>query len=227
MEPGLIVFVLVALLMVAAVIGSIIAARKRREAMRLLAERLGLAFNPDKDYGLANRFSFLNKLRQGDNRYALNVLSGTYQGHEVLVFDYHYETHSTDSKGNRHTQHHHFSFFILFLPRPGPELIISREGILSKLAQAFGYDDIDFESAEFSRKFCVRSRDRRFAYDICHPRFMEYLLANDDLSLEFESNVVALGFDQRLASSEIERNLRRLLEVRALLPEYLFNPAPS
>lgn len=224
MEPGLIIFILVALLMVAAVIGSIIAARKRREAMQLLAERLGLAFNPDKDYGLANRFSFLNKLRQGDNRYAFNVLSGTYEGHEVLAFDYHYETHSTDSKGHRHTQHHYFSFFILFLPRQCPELIIGREGIFSKLAQAFGYDDIDFESAEFSRKFCVRSRDKRFAYDVCHPRFMEYLLANDDLSLEFESNVVALGFGQRLASSEIERNLRRLLEIRALLPEYLFNP---
>ncbi len=224
MEPGLIIFVLVALLMVVAVIGSLIAARKRREAMRLLAERLGLAFNPDKDYGLADRFSFLNKLRQGDNRYAFNVLSGAYQGQEVLAFDYHYETHSTDSKGNRQTHHHHFSFFILFLPRPCPELVIGREGLFSKLAQAFGYDDIDFESAEFSRKFCVRSRDKRFAYDICHPRFMEYLLANDDLSLEFESSVVALGFGQRLAASEIERNLRRLLEIRALLPEYLFNP---
>lgn len=227
MEPGLIIFVLVALLMVAAVIGSIIAARKRREAMRELAGRLGLTFNPEKDYNLSGRFAFLNKLRQGDNRYGFNVLSGAYQGHQVMAFDYHYETHSTDSKGHRQTHHHQFSFFVLFLPRQCPELIIGREGIFSKLAQAFGYDDIDFESAEFSRKFCVRSRDKRFAYDVCHPRFMEYLLANDDLSLEFESTVVAMGFNKRLSPPEIERDLGRLLEIRALLPGYLFNAASS
>ncbi len=225
MEPGLIIVVLFAVLMVAAVIGSRIAARKRREAMRDLAGRLGLAFSPEKDYDLAGRFAFLNKLRQGDNRYAFNVLSGAYQGQQVKAFDYHYETHSTDAKGHRQTHHHHFSFFVLCLPRQCPELIIVREGILSKLAQAFGYDDIDFESAEFSRKFCVRARDKRFAYDICHPRFMEYLLANDDLSLEFESSVVAMGFNKRLSPPEIERDLGRLLEIRALLPGYLFNAA--
>jgi hypothetical protein len=222
--PGLIFLILFAGLIITAIVYSIHAAKKRRQEMADLAARLGLTFDPEKDYELAGQFEFLNKLRQGDNRYAFNQLRGLFQGHQVLVFDYHFETHSTDSKGNRQTTHHHLSFFMLFLPRAVPELTIVREGFFSKIAQAFGYDDIDFESAEFSRKFCVRSKDRRFAYDVCHARFMEYLLANPDLSIEFEDRVVAFGFDQRLTPAEIERNLGRLLQVREFLPAYLFNP---
>lgn len=221
---GVFIFILFAALVIVAAIYGAIAARKRREELAALAARLGLRFNPENDRGLAKRFEFLDKLAQGSNRYAFNVLSGHHQGHEVLVFDYHYETHTTDSKGNRQTHHHYFSFFILSLPRSFPELTIAREGLLSKLAQAFGYDDIDFESAEFSRTFCVRSRDKRFAYDVCHAQMMEYLLANRDLTLEIEDRALALAFGSRLAAAEIERNLQRLLEVRAHLPEYLFNP---
>jgi hypothetical protein len=103
-------------------------------------------------------------------------MRGNYRGHEILAFDYHYETDSTDSKGHRNTNHHWFSFYLLFLPRSVPDLTIVPEGIFSKIAQAFGYDDIDFESAEFSRKFCVRSADKKFAYDICNSRMIEYLL---------------------------------------------------
>jgi hypothetical protein len=66
-------------------------------------------------------------------------------------------------KGNQQTNHHYFSFFFLTLPMGFPELRITKEGLFSKIAQAFGYDDIDFESAEFSRAFCVRSKDKKFA----------------------------------------------------------------
>ena len=219
--PILIFVLFVAIVIVAAIFGAI-AARKRREAMSALAAGLGLSFNPDKDRSLATRFGFLDKLAQGSNRYAFNVLSGRYRDKEVLVFDYHYETHSTDSKGHTQTHHHYFSFFILVLPMGFPELKITREGLFSKIAQAFGYDDIDFESAEFSRAFCVRSKDKKFAYDVCNAQMMEYLLANRDLSIEIENNAMAMAFDKRLAAPEIERDLNRLLQIRRLLPDYLF-----
>lgn len=221
---GIFIFILFAALVIVASIYGAIAARKRRDALAELAARLGLRFSPENDRGLAKRFEFLNKLAQGSNRYAFNVLSGNYHGHEVLAFDYHYETHTTDSKGNRQTHHHYFSFFILVLPRSFPELTLAREGVFSKIAQALGYADIDFESAEFSRTFCVRSKDKRFAYDVCHAQMMEYLLANRDLTLEIEDRALALAFGSRLSAEDIERNLRRLLEIRAHLPEYLFNP---
>ncbi len=223
MDGGVIVvFVLFGLLFGVASIFAAIAARKRREELFELATRLGLEFRPDNDYALAERFGFLDKLAQGSNRYAFNILSGSYREHQVLAFDYHYETHSTDNKGRRQTHHHYFSFFVLLLPMSFPELKVTREGLLSKFAQALGYDDIDFESAEFSRTFCVRSKDRKFAYDVCHAQMMEYLLANPDLSIEIEGPALALAFDNRLSAAQIESNLQRLLEIRLRLPDYLF-----
>jgi hypothetical protein len=218
----LVVIIIVAAVIALAVLGHI-SARKRREAMMALAARLGLRFDAGKDRDLAKRYGFLDKLRAGSNRYAFNVLSGVCQSHDVTVFDYHYETHSTDSKGHTQTHHHYFSCFLLHLPRSFPELAIAREGFFSKVAQAMGFDDIDFESHEFSRRFCVRSADKKFAYDVCHARMIEYLLANDDLTIEIEGDVLAITFGSRLDPERIEPNLNRLIALRSLMPEYLFS----
>jgi len=222
MNGGMIlVFILFACLAIGVWSYSVVAARKRREALFALATRLGLGFDASENYELAERFAFLKQLARGENQYAFNVFSGTYQENQVLVFDYHYETHSTDGKGNRTTQHHYFSFFILLLPVRFPDLTIRRENFLTRIAGVFGYQDIKFESAEFSKTFCVRSPDRKFAYDVCHAKMMEYLLANRDLSLEIENEALALAFDARLAPEQIEYNLRRLVEIRTRLPDYL------
>jgi len=213
---SLIIVVVIAFIVVGIVFGAI-SARKRREAMMALASRLGLRFSQHKDRGLARQYAFLNKLRAGRDRYAYNILSGTYQGHEVLIFDYHYKTGS-----GKDTHHHHFSFFILHMATACPELTIAREGVFSKIAQAVGYDDIDFESHEFSRRFCVRSKDKKFAYDVCHGRMIEYLLANDDLTIEIDANAMAISFYSRLSVERIETNLNRLVALRSLMPEYLF-----
>lgn len=218
----IVIFILVALFIIVIAILGAQAAKQRREALATLAARLGLRFQAERDYSLSDRFSFLAALAQGSDRYGYNLLSGNFRGHEVLVFDYHYETHSRDSKGRQQTHHHHFSFFILLLPQSFPELRITREGFLSKIAQAFGYDDIDLESAEFSRAFCVRSKDKKFAYDVCNPAMMEYLLAHRDLSIEIEDRALALAFGHCLAVPGIEMNLDRLLEIRSRVPEYLF-----
>ncbi len=217
-----VVIVVVLVVIVVSVIYGWIQAQKRLEGLNELALRLGLNFSAAENYELAERYSFLKQLAQGENRYARNVLSGTYQQNQVLVFDYHYETHTTDSKGHRQTQDHWFSFFILTLPMVFPDLTIRHENFFTKIAEVFGYQDINFESAEFSKAFNVRSPDKKFAYDVCNAKMMEYLLANRDLSVEIESNVLALAFNTRLSVEQIEANLQRLVEIRSRLPEYLF-----
>ena len=216
MEP--LIFVGFAAIFIVVLVVGIMSARKRREAMVSLAAKLGLHFAPAKDRHLAKRYKFLNKLRRGSNRYAYNVLSGNHQGHEIMAFDYHYKTGS-----GKNTHHHHFSFFILHLAAAFPELVIGPEGVFSKIAQAVGYDDIDFESHEFSRKFCVRSADKKFAYDVCNARMIEYLLANHDFGIEIEDKVLAVSFNRKLAPDLIEPNLNRLVTVRSLMPDYLFS----
>lgn len=216
-----------AIIVVICVIGSIIwgirAGKKRRDEMGELAETLGLQFYGERDYQIAERYAFLDKLRKGSNRYAHNMMSGTYQGHSVVAFDYHYETHSTDSKGRQQTHHHHFSFFILSLDQFFSELTIAKESFFSKIAQAVGFDDIDFESHEFSKKFVVRSKDKKFAYDFCNAQMIDYLLGHPDINIEVDQNSLALGFDSKLKVEQIEPHLNQLIKIRALMPEYLFS----
>ena len=229
MQPELVplVFIFIAVISLVVVIGiAIYIANKRRmEAFRALAFRLGITFDESKNYNLAEQYGVLNKLAQGSNRYFFNTLAGLYKGYHILVSDYHYETHSIDSKGRSKTNHYHLSLFTLQLPAAFPELTIVREGLFSKIAQAFGYADIDFESAEFSRAFCVRSPDKKFAYDVCNAKMLDYLLENKDLSIEIERNMLAIVFDTQLAIEKIKPNLGRLLEIRSRMPNYLFERA--
>ena len=224
LKPVLIVALLV-VVGIAAVYGAVQAtlqARRRLEGLVALSRRLNLGFSAGENYAIADRFNFLKQLAQGDNRFAANVLSGNYRQNDILAFDYHYQTESTDSKGHRTTTHHWFSFFILTLPAFFPELTIRRENFFTKVAEVFGYGDINFESAEFSKTFNVRSPDKKFAYDVCNAQMIEYLLANRDLSLEIENSVLALAFTNRLEPEQIEANLQRLVEIRSRLPLYLF-----
>lgn len=227
MEVPVVLFIAVLVVFAIGAYFSYLGDKKRREELAVLAGRLGLAFSEEHNSRLAEQYSFLDRLARGDNRYAFNVMSGVYREQRILAGDYHYETHSTDSKGNRQTHNHYLGFFILRLPLEFPELTIVREGLFSKIAQAFGYADIDFESHEFSRKFCVRSRDRKFAYDVCNARMIDYLLQNDDLSVEIERDAFAIVFENQLAAPDVEKNLGRLLALRSLLPDYLFTRISS
>ena len=192
--------------------------KKKKEAFRAEAQRLGLAYEPEKDRAAPREFEFLDKMRNGRDRYAFNTFRGTFRQQNVRAFDYHYTTGS-----GKDTQHHYLSFYVLRLPITVPELTIGPEGFFSKIAQAFGYHDIDFESHEFSRKFCVRSRDKKFAYDICYMAMMEYLLQNQDMTIELERDTLAFFLGKKLSPEAIESNLGRLLELRRLIPDYVVN----
>ena len=198
-------------------------AKKRREAFQLLAQQWGFRFYPEKDSGFASRYSFLDHMDDGHRRYAYNRLSGNVEGAEVNVFDYHYETYSQDSKGRRTTNHHHFSIFTMDLSQRFPELNIEREGFFSKIGQALGFDDIDFESLEFSKRYKVKSRDKKFAYDFCNAQMIDYLLRQRDLIIEVDGATLALTFRGKLAIERIRPNFERLQAIRSFMPNYLFN----
>ncbi len=191
--------------------------KQRSLALEKAAKKLGLAFRPKKDRAFPSRFHFLNDLDRGSSRFAHNMMEGEYRGHRVTVFDYRYTTGSGKSR-----QTHDRTFCLLWLPFSCPELRIYPEGVFHKLGQALGFDDIDFESVEFSNAYVVESQDKEFAYAICHPRFMEMLLRQRDTRLEFEQQVPMLGGARRLEPSEIQGRLDWLVEIRKAIPSYLY-----
>jgi len=214
-------------LAIAAFIGliywSYLQAKKRREAFEAWASaQAGWAYSPDKNRETYRQYSFLDKMRKGSNRYSYDNLAGTWGGREARAFNFHYETHSSDSKGNRQTHHHHFGVILVHLERAFPELRIHPEGLLSKLGQMLGADDIDFESIEFSKKFCVRSDDKKFAFDFCNTGMMEHLLKHPKTALELEGDTLAIYDQNRLHANELDDFFEQLTQIRRLMPDYLF-----
>ena len=172
-------------------------AEKRKKTFSSLAKELGLGFK-SRDKTIDDRFGFLDALRQRTDRYAKNIISGKYQGYEVMVFDYHCTERSRPLDIEENLREYHFSFFILMLENSYPEVTIERKGFGAKIMGALGFDNFKFESQEFSEVFGVRSKDKKLAYEVCNAEMMEYLLKNSNLSIEIERNVLALKFDTRL-----------------------------
>lgn len=210
---------IIALIVVAIVAGSA-AAKKRRQALAAWAAAHNLAFSEARDSAMDERFPLLGCLREGSDRYAHNICRGAIRADradswgegDLWAFDYHYETHSTDSKGRRTTHHHRFSVLLLQTALPLKPLHIRPEHFFDKVGEFFGADDIDFESAEFSRRFCVRSPDRRWAFDVITQEMMEFLLgarsAGGRFTISIENGRVAVYDNSTFSPPEFEAALR-------------------
>lgn len=185
-----------------------------------VAEKLGLDFNADVTGSFEPKLGVINRLQYGNRYDARNIFSGLFKGHRVTAFDFRYHVTVVDAKNT--TSIDPYCFFALYLPREFDEVTIYHEGLISKLKQFSGVDDIDFESHEFSRRFRVRSPNPRFAYDFCHARMIEYLLQHPDLNIEIDKDVLCLSYNHALRFEDVEMNLLHLVAIRELMPDYLF-----
>ena len=200
--------------------------QERIRALRGVAQRLGWEFSVHKNR--RHRFCFeFDVFAKGEDQYAYNTLQGQMAcGRwrlQAQAGDYHYTVSRRDSQGRRRRSTHRFSYLVLRLPVVDTHtLYIRPEGFLDKVASSLGFDDIDFESAEFSGKFFVKSSDKRFAYDVIHPRMMEFLLAEKPSALEFARGKFCLAEgSRRWEAAEFSRHLRFAKLFFELWPEHI------
>jgi hypothetical protein len=205
-------------LAVALIIFGILKARRRREAMARLAAELGFEYYPDDPWSLEDKYAMFELFGRGHSRKASNVICGEVDGRAVVAFDYQYTTGSGKNKST-----HSYQAVVMGLPILAAGLRMRTETVFDRLASWVGWDDIDFESDEFSRRYHVASEDRRFAYDIFHARLIEHLLVCGQApDLEMKGPLMILFYRQ----GDVE-NVRRLLaigrEIVASIPEYVLH----
>ena len=208
-------FILVLIVITVAVYAAGASAR-RRKMLAAWARSRGLSFDPSKDRSMDGRFSAFDCLRRGHSRYAYNVMRGTCAKLDVTAFDYHYATGSGKNRSD-----YHFSAVVAAAPLPLKDLYIRREGIFDKVTEFFGLDDIDFESAEFSRRFYVKAPDRKWAYDVIHQRAMEFLLRSPRCSIQFAERQVIAWRDTARKPQDFAATADVLAGLLDLLPDYL------
>ena len=189
---------------------------ERRKKIAAYAKSQGWQFSPDKDKIVQNRYQSFKCLKRGHSRYALNVMHGVRDKRNVTAFDYHYVTGHGKSRST-----HNFSALVIQSPLPLKPLHIRPEHIFDKMTDFFGYNDIDFESAEFSRKFFVKAQDRRWAYDVIHQRLIEYLLKAPKFHIQFDSKDIMAWRNNRFSEKDFDDAFDLIQEILSQLPDYV------
>ena len=185
-------------------------AEKRQRGLMGLAAELGLQFNASDEIDIPTRFGYFEPLAAGE-RQASNVISGKFNGHEVLAFDFWSRLGKVSSS---------LSAVIAPLGHKFPGLEIYPEGMFSKAAEALA--DIDFESQEFSSKFLVKCPDRKFAYAVITPQVMEFLLANPGWKLDMRGSAVIAYTGKVWRPEEFKQAIKVLTGLLDLIPDYIW-----
>jgi hypothetical protein len=219
MGVAIIVVLVIAVIVAGAAISYHLKQKRIRE-LALTARQLGLEFTPDDSQGcLGLPFALLTK---GDGRGSENVMWGTWQDLSLREFDYWYYEESTDSKGNRTKTYYRFSCAVAEIDAACSPITIGREGFFTRLADAIGLDDIQYELQEFNDAFNVKSKDRRFASDLVDQRMMRFLLQTDR-AFGFEAcGRWLLCFSKRRRPTELVPLLGTLQGFREHVPRVVF-----
>lgn len=196
--------------------------RVRREALQAFARSIGFKYSPHKDKDFHRRYDH-GIFDRGNSRRAWNVLQGGFVsgGMELAIAMGDYAFTEGSGKDRRTRE---LGFLLAELPFPEvPDLVIRRENLFDRVAGAFGFDDIDFESEEFSRTFHVSSPDKRFAYAVIHQRMMEFLLQISPPSVELRRGVLLVweGVSGTWDLDDFRKHLNWTKRFFGLWPEHL------
>ena len=212
MEPGAvlgIVFAIIAIVVIAVI--SYRMDKERRRALRAWARSKKLRMRHGRRVGWEKEYPAFGMFKKGRSRHSALHVGGEIEGHKVNCLDYKYTTGS-----GKNQQTHRRAVVILAAGGPVIPLRIRREHIFDKVGEFLGHDDIDFESAEFSRKFHVSSSDRKWAYDVVHQRTMDYLLKAPSVNIEFGYAEIAVWCNGSLNAQHADTCLevaRRMLDL--------------
>ena len=217
-----VLFFVVFIGVVALIVYGFCAAERRRKMLAAWAASHGLTFDKERDRDFHERFEQLECLQQGHGRYAYNIMRGDWGGLPILGFDYHYATGSGKDESD-----YHFSAVIIRSPFPLKPLRVRREGLFDKVGAFFGFDDIDFESAEFSRMFHVKAADKRWAYDVIHQRMMEYLMTKPDVPVQFDDEHIIVWDDCTFRPQQFEAAANHVRKIIDLIPDYVIEQQNS
>lgn len=219
-NPVLLVLGLGVVLIVGMLIFSVISHRKHQAALDAwLAPRRWRRLPTDRS--LVSRWRGA-PFGVGENRKVRDVITGGFQGYELLSFVYSYETSSTDTNGHRSKTTHTFHVLTLQLPAYLPDLEVTPESVGSRLATAFGKVDLDVESDEFNKRFAVRASDLAVGHAILHPRLVERLLRRGRVSWRIQGTTLMTWAPGRTDLRLLDDRIAMLTAIAGSVPRHVW-----
>jgi len=148
--------------------------RRRVEELALWGMQRDFEFSHEDSNDL-DRLDF-HLFTLGDGRGCENVLTGRWEDMPVTLADYWYYDEDK-SNGRSSRTYHRFSVMLATIAAALPHVRIGHENAFSRLVDKLGFDDVQFESEQFNRRFRVHADDKQFAYKLLDARMIEWLLA--------------------------------------------------
>ena len=159
--------------------------KRRTEKMQALAAEIGLQFYPSGDPSLLNAIGELRLFDRGRRRKSTNMFRGQTEDVDLAIFGYQFTTgHGKNQRTHRQT--------VVSFQSPQltlPEFELRPEHLFHRIGQAFGYQDIDFESHPvFSKRYLLRGPNEAAIRSLFNSHVLEFFEATQGVSLEAKDN---------------------------------------
>jgi len=143
--------------------------RRKDSGLKALAARHGWRYAVG-DGDIVGRFQGA-PFDQSRSKRARYVVTGEHRGRRLTAFEWNYT--ETRDVGSGSSVEIWYTVVVVTTPAARPTLQVSREP-----RYRLGRRDLQLESERFNQTFLIDSANDRFAYDVLHPRMMEWLLSN-------------------------------------------------
>lgn len=210
MPPWTGLAIIVALILIGWVIRRRVVARRLR-AIRELAGQLKLAYQARG--GAAHvKYERFQPLGMGRGRVSDHLMAGWRGDIWWDIFDYHFVADDVALR---------YAVAAARVRARFERVTIRPEGFLDRFMASAGFEDINFESHAFNRRFHVGSHSGAFAHALLHARAMELLLNRPARHWQFDGDVILVHKQGPIDADEMEETVRLVEDFIALIPQYM------
>jgi hypothetical protein len=210
MPPWTGLAIILALILIGWVIRRRLVSRRVR-AVRELADRLGLTYQA-RGGRAHEKYDRFDPMGVGRGRVSDHLMSGRRGDVAWDVFDYHFVADKVALR---------YAVAAATVPARFERVTIRPQGLLDRFRASAGFDDINFESDEFNRRFHVSAGSRAFAHALLHARAMELLLSRPARHWQFDGDVILVHKEGPLNAEELEETIHAVEAFAALIPPYM------
>ena len=145
--------------------------RERTEQFRAVAAQLAWKFAEESPLNMIAGIEHFTLFNQGHSKQIKNFMYGEANGVKAAVFDYVFVTGS----GKHRSVHHQSVTYLEPANLRVPYFSLRPEGFMTKIFQAFGYQDIDFgQRPEFSKQYLLRGQDEPAIRQAFNDRLLSF-----------------------------------------------------
>ncbi len=194
-------------------------AGKRSKALQQAAAEFNLQYQPKDDGSLLDSLSRFNLFQHGHHKRITNIMTGTYHGVSLKLFDYRYTTGGGKSS-------HIWSQTVLLFGNDLelPVFVLKPENMFHRIGKVFGYQDINFvQHPQFSGYYLLQGADEDAVRGCFRENVLLYFDAHRGFSLQGEgADLLCFRHGKRIAATMLQEFMDSSLEIYALFRKRSF-----